>query len=195
MRGMQVTVARPSNVGEFLAHAGEFLAAREAEHNLLFGICSTIQSSPETFETAPRFAVVTADGAVAAAALQTPPYNVVLSMVDEVAAMREDQRAARARALYEAERGDGLAGARGVLEPEALGRVWVLRLLGKLALLVFAGPVLRLLGLVVVLLVGVLAGDADRRERHDVLGGGPAVGLPVAVALGLGQERRQLAVG
>ncbi len=87
MRGMQVTVTRPPNVDEFLELASDFLVAREAEHNLLFGICSTIRSSPETFEITPRFAVVTVDGAVEAAALQTPPYNVVMSMVDEVAAI------------------------------------------------------------------------------------------------------------
>ena len=51
-------------------------------------------------------------------------------LVDEVAPVGEDQRAAGARALDEAERGDRLAGARRVLEPEALGGVGVLRRLG-----------------------------------------------------------------
>jgi uncharacterized protein len=80
---MKLTVSRTQTVEEFLATAGGFLAAREAEHNLLFGICSSIQKSPEIFEDAPRFAVVTdARGTVRAAALQTPPFNVVLSMID-----------------------------------------------------------------------------------------------------------------
>ena len=41
-------------------------------------------------------------------------------LVDEVAAVGEDQDAAGSRGLDEAHRGDGLAGAGGVLEPEAL---------------------------------------------------------------------------
>ena len=80
---MQLTVSRSQTVDEFLATAGDFLAAREAEHNLILGLCSTIQSIPEVFDPAPRFAIVTeAEGRVRAAALQTPPYNLVLSMVD-----------------------------------------------------------------------------------------------------------------
>ena len=46
-------------------------------------------------------------------------------LVDEVAAVGEDQDAAGARGLDEAHRGDGLAGAGGVLEPEALVGVGV----------------------------------------------------------------------
>ena len=53
-------------------------------------------------------------------------------LVDEVAAVGEDQRAAGARALDEAERRDGLAGAGRVLEPEALAGVRVLGRLGEL---------------------------------------------------------------
>ena len=46
-------------------------------------------------------------------------------LVDEVAAVGEDEDAAGARGLDEAHRGDGLAGAGGVLEPEALVGVGV----------------------------------------------------------------------
>ena len=59
-------------------------------------------------------------------------------LVDEVAAVGEDQDAAGARGLDEAERRDGLAGAGRVLEPEAPGRARVLRLLGKLLLVLVA---------------------------------------------------------
>ncbi len=51
-------------------------------------------------------------------------------LVDEVAAMGEDQDAAGARGVDEADRGDGLAGAGGVLEPEAARGAGVLRRLG-----------------------------------------------------------------
>ena len=47
--------------------------------------------------------------------------------------MGEDEDAAGARRLDEAERGDGLAGARGVLEPEALAGVGILGRLRELA--------------------------------------------------------------
>ena len=88
MRGMQVTISRTQSVEEFLAHAGDFLAAREAEHNLLFGICSTIRTSPEAFGMPPRFTVATgADGTVRAAGLQTPPWNLVLSTSEDDAAI------------------------------------------------------------------------------------------------------------
>lgn len=87
MRGMTLTVSRTQAVEEFLADAGDFLAECEAEHNLLFGICSAIQASPEIFDEPPRFAVVTGeDGAVQAAALQTPPFNLVLSTIENDAA-------------------------------------------------------------------------------------------------------------
>ena len=67
-------------------------------------------------------------------------------LVDEVAPVREDQHAAGLRGLDEAERGDGLAGAGRVLEPEALGRVRVLGLIGqRLVLLALLRPVPRLL--------------------------------------------------
>ena len=96
---MKLTVSRTQTVEEFLATARAFLARREAEHNLLFGICSTLQKTPEIFENPPRFAVVTdGGGAVRAAALQTPPWNLVLSMIDDeavtdalAAALRADQ--------------------------------------------------------------------------------------------------------
>src|SRR4029077_12597651 len=55
-------------------------------------------------------------------------------LVDEVAPVGEDQGAAGPRRLDEAERGDGLAGAGRVLEPEALGGVGILRLLAELLL-------------------------------------------------------------
>src|ERR1019366_10756924 len=53
-------------------------------------------------------------------------------LVDEVASVRQDQHAAGARRLDEAECGDRLAGAGRVLEPEALGGGGILGLLGKL---------------------------------------------------------------
>jgi hypothetical protein len=59
--------------------------------------------------------------------------------------MGQDQHAAGSRSLDEAERRDGLAGPRGVLEPEALGRVRILGLLGELLLVLRALAILLLI--------------------------------------------------
>ena len=121
--------------------------------------------------------------------------QLAVELVDQVAAVGQDQDAAGARRLDEAERGDRLARAGGVLEPEALGRVGILGLLVELGVVVVVGvgaPVERLLRLVLVrVLVVLLAGDADGRERDHVLGGDGAVA--VAVALGLGEQGGQRA--
>jgi len=86
---MSLTVRRHPTVEEFLAAAGTFLEAREAEHNLIFGISSAIRVSPELFVAdPPRFATVTnAGGRIVAATLRTPPYNQVLSCIDDLLAV------------------------------------------------------------------------------------------------------------
>ncbi len=53
--------------------------------------------------------------------------QLAVELVDQVAAVGEDQHAAGARGLHEAERRDRLAGAGGVLEPEPARGVGVLR--------------------------------------------------------------------
>jgi predicted GNAT family acetyltransferase len=62
--------------------AGEFLEAREAEHNLIFGICSTIEADPTQFEGAPYLATVLHGDRVVGAAIRTPPWRLVLSVMD-----------------------------------------------------------------------------------------------------------------
>ncbi len=82
---MPLRLQQAADADAFLSLAGDFLARREAEHNLLFGICSAIRSAPALFADAPpRFLVVTDDtGRVVAASLRTPPNNQVLSMADD----------------------------------------------------------------------------------------------------------------
>jgi GNAT superfamily N-acetyltransferase len=67
-----------TDVREFLAAAAPVLDADEARHNLGFGICSTLLASPETW---PEFHLWTVEdeGAVAGAALRTPPHNLWLA--------------------------------------------------------------------------------------------------------------------
>jgi hypothetical protein len=79
-------VQRPADVEAFLDRAGDFLAAHEAENNLLFGICSNLRANPGAFKEPARFAIVTeGDPAdVVGAALQTPPHRLVLSHLPDV---------------------------------------------------------------------------------------------------------------
>jgi len=109
---MSLQVRRIGDVNEFVATAGEFLAAREAEHNLMLGICSTIRADPERFaEDPPTFATVTdAAGRVMGASLRTPPFNQVLSWIDEPEAVD---------ALVDALRDAPLPGMLGPKEPAA----------------------------------------------------------------------------
>ena len=120
--------------------------------------------------------------------------QLAVELVDQVAAVREDQDRAGPRGLDEAERGDGLAGPGRVLEPEAAGGVGILGLLldrqGVRVDLAALVPVLRLLGLVLVEIL--LAGDA-RRGQRAVQRGQRAVGDRVAVLLSLGQQLGQRA--
>ena len=77
---------RFAEVGTFLDVAGDFLVAREAEHNLIFGICSSLRETPERYGE-PYLAVVNRGAEVVAVALQTPPFRLVLSEVDDPAAI------------------------------------------------------------------------------------------------------------
>ena len=76
-------VLRSSSVAGFMDLAGEFLAAREAEHNLIFGICSNIATEPTMFgEGQPYLATVLHGDRVVGAAIRTPPWRLVLSVMD-----------------------------------------------------------------------------------------------------------------
>ena len=77
-------VRRYPDVEEFLSAAGGFLAEREAEHNLLFGICSSLREIPEVY-TGPAYLAAVLDDAdrVVGACIQTPPFRLVLSEIDD----------------------------------------------------------------------------------------------------------------
>jgi predicted GNAT family acetyltransferase len=77
-----VDVLRASSVAGFMDLAGEFLEAREAEHNLIFGICANIEADPTQYEGAPYLATVLHGDRVVGAAIRTPPWRLVLSVMD-----------------------------------------------------------------------------------------------------------------
>ena len=82
--GSGVRVTRCADAPAFRGRAGEFLVAREAEHNLILGLTWTLEHDPSAYGDAIYLAVAEdAAGAVLAAAVRTPPHNLVLSEVEQ----------------------------------------------------------------------------------------------------------------
>jgi uncharacterized protein len=81
-----VRVERHATVTAFLERAGDLLRAREAEHNLILGLSAALVRDPRAFGSDPYLATVEEGGRVVAAALRTPPHNLVLSETDDVRA-------------------------------------------------------------------------------------------------------------
>ena len=80
---MTVRLERFEDADPFFARVSSFLAEREAEHNLLFGIIDALRID-DSFLAGPAYlAAAVADDRVVAVALRTPPHNVVLSEVDD----------------------------------------------------------------------------------------------------------------
>jgi uncharacterized protein len=73
-----VKVERLDDAATFLREAEPLLAADEARHNLILGIAGTIERSPEIYPLR-SFWLVRHGREVTAAALRTPPYNLVLA--------------------------------------------------------------------------------------------------------------------
>jgi predicted GNAT family acetyltransferase len=111
-------LTRHATADAFLADAGGFLAAREAEHNLILGLTSRLRRDPLLYGEPPYFAVVQDDGRVVGATMRTPPHNLILSEVDDAAAI--PLLVADARAAFES-----LPGVVGPKEHAAeLARAW-----------------------------------------------------------------------
>lgn len=75
-------VTRSPDAGSFLARAGAYLREREAEHNLILGLCGRLEHDPATYAN-PYFAVVERDDELVGAAMRTPPHNVVLAEIGD----------------------------------------------------------------------------------------------------------------
>jgi predicted GNAT family acetyltransferase len=70
---------RPSDVSRFETQAGAFLRAHEAENNLSLGLITGIKAGRTFGPRPPYFAVARRGDAVIAAALRTPPHNLILT--------------------------------------------------------------------------------------------------------------------
>lgn len=83
-----LSLRRHEDAGSFLADAGAWLAEREAEHNLILGLSGMLAREPANEGDAqPYLALVTSSSGPIAAALRTPPMNLLLSEVDDLGAL------------------------------------------------------------------------------------------------------------
>ena len=71
-------VERLEDAATFLVQAEQLLLADEARHNLILGIAGTIRDSPEVYPLRSLW-LVRKDGRPVAAAIRTPPYNLILA--------------------------------------------------------------------------------------------------------------------
>lgn len=82
-----MNVHRFDRVDAFYDRAAPFLLAREAEHNLILGLCVDIARHPERYVQQPYFGLVERVGEVVQAGLMTPPHNLTLSLSADPAAL------------------------------------------------------------------------------------------------------------
>jgi len=101
-------VVRLEDAAAFLAEANELLLSDEARHNLILGIAGTVRDAPQLYPLR-SFWLARYGDEVVAAALRTPPYNLVLARPRSPHALA---------ALAEAVAGEELPGVVGA-EPEA----------------------------------------------------------------------------
>src|SRR5205823_463364 len=69
----------------------------EAENNLIYGVAARLAKATSASATVPWFATIEDEGAIAGAAMWTPPYKLVLTRMSEAAA--------RALAMHVAKKG------------------------------------------------------------------------------------------
>ncbi|MFL5915563.1 MAG: GNAT family N-acetyltransferase [Gaiellaceae bacterium] len=100
-------VVRLDDAAAFLTEAEPLLLADEARHNLVLGIAGTIRDTPDLYPLRSLW-LVRDTGEVVAAALRTPPYNLILARPRSAPALA---------ALAEAVAGEALPGVTGT-EPE-----------------------------------------------------------------------------
>jgi uncharacterized protein len=78
-----VQLRRFENAAEYYERVKPFLLTHEAEHNVMLGICSTLLQT-DIYQFPPYLAYVEDNGEIVAAAMRTPPHNLILSdMADE----------------------------------------------------------------------------------------------------------------
>ncbi|HSC51619.1 MAG TPA: GNAT family N-acetyltransferase [Gaiellaceae bacterium] len=90
-------LTRHDDADDFLARASTFLAAREAEHNLILGIGSRLQREPLLYGEPAYLVTVENGGRVVGVSMRTPPHNLIVSEIDDehaIPLLLEDARGA-----------------------------------------------------------------------------------------------------
>lgn len=116
-----ITVERFGDARAFLDAGEPFLAAREAEHNLILGICAGLLRDPGRPTSTPYLAIARRGGTPVGAAIMTPPFNLVLSCMDDPGAIAAFADDLTVRARY----APPLPGVTAPIEVgAAFGRLW-----------------------------------------------------------------------
>ena len=111
-------VERHADATSFLDRVGDFLLGREAQHNLILGLSGRLRTEPRLYGEDPYFAVALEGDGVVGVTIRTPPHNLILSEIDDEAAL--DPLADDAQAVF-----DSLPGVIGPKEPVArFARLW-----------------------------------------------------------------------
>jgi predicted GNAT family acetyltransferase len=93
-----VSLERIADPATFAREAGAFLVEHEAEHSLMLGLALRAVDEPDAYGGPVYEAIVRDDeGRVVAAALRTPPYNLIVAATDEPAALAAIADDARGR--------------------------------------------------------------------------------------------------
>ena len=82
-----MNLTRFHSAHDFGTRAEAFLLEREAHHNLPLGLMASLMFNPNLYLSQPYFAVVEEAGKTIAAAVMTPPYRLVLSLVEDPEAL------------------------------------------------------------------------------------------------------------
>jgi uncharacterized protein len=85
-----------ADAAAFLEAAAPVLGADEARHNLIYGICSTLADAPDAYPEAHFWTVV--EHEPLAAAVHTPPFNIVVALPRDDEALSFLARELRGRA-------------------------------------------------------------------------------------------------
>ena len=72
---------------QFWAETSPFLREREAEHNLMLGLMARLADKAAQYDSANYMAAVEKNGNIIGVALRTPPYNLILSHMEESEAL------------------------------------------------------------------------------------------------------------
>jgi predicted GNAT family acetyltransferase len=74
----QLLITRHPDAASFLARTRQTLLEHESANNLMLGICLRLQRYPERIERPPYLATIEDEEELVAAAVMTPPHNVIV---------------------------------------------------------------------------------------------------------------------